>query len=246
MISIRHGWRDNKKQNCRLLNQYSSERTARVQIIADSNCILLFFQSLKAKFQKQKKLPRVRHNMRNRRLSWTRASKMGKRARTTGGKAATSFICSRRKIGGVRNVRDVCIVWETGNVWNVCGRPIIGGVRNVRDVCVVCGTGNVWNIFDVCGTRNIGSIRGMSDIRCVCRLAARCAIRDNRTGCAMCRLLFFRQWPLLYVTWPSCFFMTVALCLPACPLARFAYVFFGLFGFLRLNFQVVRAARDQF
>ena len=86
MISIRHGWQDNKKQNCRLLNQDSSERTARVQIIADSNCILLFFQSLKAIFQKQKKLPRVRHYMRNRRLSWTRASKTGKRARKPGAK----------------------------------------------------------------------------------------------------------------------------------------------------------------
>ena len=170
MILIRHGWQDNKKQNCRLLNQYSSERTALVQIIADSNCVLLFFQSLKAMFQKQKKLPRVRHNMRNRRLSWTRASKMGKRARTTGGGAATSFICSRLEFGGVRNVRNVCIV---------------------------CGTGNVWNIFDVCGTRNIGSVRGMSDIRCVCRLAARCTIRDNRTGCAMCRLLVFYQPSLL-------------------------------------------------
>ncbi len=106
MISIRHGWRDNKKQNCRLLNQYSSERTARDQIIADSNCILLFFQSLKAKFQKQKKLPRVRHNMRNRRLYWTRASKMGKRARKTRGEAQTSFMRGRREFGGVRNVCD--------------------------------------------------------------------------------------------------------------------------------------------
>ena len=97
---------------------------------------------------------------------------MGKRARTTGGGAATSFMRGRRKIGGIRNVRDVCIV---------------------------CGTGNVWNIFDVCGTRNIGSIRGMSDIRCVYRLSTRCTIRDNRTGCAKSRLLVFRRWPLFYV-----------------------------------------------
>ena len=158
MISIRHGWQDNKKQNCRLLNQYSSERTARVQIKADSNCILLFFQSLKATFQKQKTLPRVRHNMRNRRLSWTRASKTGKRARKTRGEAQTSFMRGRREFGGVRNVCDVC------------------------------------------GTHNIGGVRGMSDIRCVCRLSTRCTIRNNRTGCATCRLLFFRRWPLLYVT----------------------------------------------
>ena len=77
------------------------------------------------------------------------------------------------------------------------GRLEFGSVRNVRDVYIVCGTGNVWNIFDVCGTRNIGSVRGMSDIRCVCRLSTRCTIRDNRAGCAMCRLLFFRQWRLL-------------------------------------------------
>ena len=106
MISIRHGWQDNKKQNCRLLNQYSSERTARVQIKADSNCILLFFQSLKATFQKQKTLPRVRHYMRNRRLSWTRASKKGKRARKTRAEAQTSFMRGRREFGGVRNVCD--------------------------------------------------------------------------------------------------------------------------------------------
>ncbi|MBI0141282.1 MULTISPECIES: hypothetical protein [Bartonella] len=98
---------------------------------------------------------------------------MGKRARTTGGKAATSFMR---------------------------GRLELGSVRNVRDVCIVCGTGNVRNIFDVCGTRNIGSVRGMSDIRCVYRLSTRCTIRDNRTGCATCQLLFFRQWPLLYGT----------------------------------------------
>ena len=157
--------------------------------------------------------------MRNRRLSWTRASKTGKRARKRGAKLKQALCAA-----GVNLATFVMFA-----MFALFKAREMFGIFAMFAGRVILATFAAWVIFAVFAGFPQGALFGTIEPD-----AQQVGFWFSGDGlCFMWADLFVSLWRLPCACPPARF-------------ARFAYVFFGLFGFSELNFRVVRAARDQF